>query len=409
MSEELPLKPKEVHLYKRGQLDVAPAQPKTPTMKLSAIGVLLSAGATFLLYVASAHPLNTTSDGLSVEARAVHASAPPNCFPALGFKMPSSIPSSLNNWWCDYSTEYAFVGVSYEITACQSLDTLKREFADELTLVSPSNNVIEAAWSAGIGVHALIWFGFDGSTIYKSRRDALFSVLKSNAKAKFVTRTVQFGSEPLYDWAIGAQDLANEVKSAKSSLSSLGIPITVSEMAYGYQVRQNDGSMDVLKAIDFVDAHMLPFFSQQASTEGSMSTPPPDTIDAAKNSWPIVMTDLNWFLNNAGGKKIYLSQVRNCRSNFPGITELTTKFFQNGWPSVTSSGVQPNSPNAVANVQNEQDYYDLLDSHCSDFKSMKGGGVGWFAHIYSDNQEPGYGIYGTNGQLKIRFSPKTSC
>ncbi|KAF6759827.1 B-(1-6) glucan synthase [Ephemerocybe angulata] len=358
-------------------------------MKLSAIGVLLSAGATFLLYVASAHPLNTTSDGLSVEARAVHASAPPNCFPALGFKMPSSIPSSLNNWWCDYSTEYAFVGVSYEITACQSLDTLKREFADVRNNFKGRyvrlygfcdnsgyyNNVIEAAWSAGIGVHALIWFGFDGSTIYKSRRDALFSVLKSNAKAKFVTRTVQFGSEPLYDWAIGAQDLANEVKSAKSSLSSLGIPITVSEMAYGYQVRQNDGSIDVLKAIDFVDAHMLPFFSQQAST--------------AKNSWPIVMTDLNWFLNNAGGKKIYLSQ--------------------NGWPSVTSSGVQPNSPNAVANVQNEQDYYDLLDSHCSDFKSMKGGGVGWFAHIYSDNQEPGYGIYGTNGQLKIRFSPKTSC
>jgi exo-beta-1,3-glucanase (GH17 family) len=60
--------------------------------------------------------------------------------------------------------------------------------------------------------------------------------LKSNAKAKFVTRAVQFGSEPLYDWAIYAGDLATEVKNAKSSLSSLGIPVTVSEMAYGYQV-----------------------------------------------------------------------------------------------------------------------------------------------------------------------------
>ena len=61
-------------------------------------------------------------------------------------------------------------------------------------------------------------------------------MLKSNTKAKFVTRAVQFGSEPLYDWAIYAGDLATEVKNAKSSLSSLGIPVTVSEMAYGYQV-----------------------------------------------------------------------------------------------------------------------------------------------------------------------------
>ncbi|KAG2017606.1 hypothetical protein CC2G_007105 [Coprinopsis cinerea AmutBmut pab1-1] len=317
------------------------------------------------------------------------ANAPPNCFPALGFKMPSSVPSSLNNWWCDYSTEYAFVGVSYEITHCQSLDQLRREFTDVRNRFKGRyirlygfcdqpgyyNNVIEAAWSAGVGVHALIWFGFDGTDIYKSRREALFSVLQSNPKAKFVTRVVQFGSEPLFDWAISARGLAQEVRDAKSRLANLKIPVTVSEMAYGYQARENDGSKEVLQAVDFIDAHMLPFFSHKAST--------------AKASWPIVMEDLNWFFNNGLGKKIYLSQ--------------------NGWPSVTSQGVQPNSPNAVANIQNEQDYYDLLDSHCVDFKNMKGGGVGWFAHIYSDNQEPGYGIYGYNGQLKIRFQPKTSC
>jgi len=57
----------------------------------------------------------------------------------------------------------------------------------------------------------------------------------------------------------------------------------------------------------------------------------------------------------------------------------------------------------------DQDYYDLLDAHCTDFKKMAGGGVGWFAHIYSENMEPGYGVYGKNGQLKIRFAPRTSC
>lgn len=43
-----------------------------------------------------------------------------NCFPAIGFSMPSSIPSSLTDWWCSTDTEYGFVGFSYEVTACKS-------------------------------------------------------------------------------------------------------------------------------------------------------------------------------------------------------------------------------------------------------------------------------------------------
>lgn len=38
-----------------------------------------------------------------------------------------------------------------------------------------------------------------------------------------------------------------------------------------------------------------------------------------------------------------------------------------------------------------------------------GGGIGWFAHIYADDQEPGYGVYGPNGKLKFAFEPSTSC
>ncbi|KAF8645871.1 hypothetical protein AX16_007529 [Volvariella volvacea WC 439] len=310
----------------------------------------------------------------------VAANAPLNCFPAIGFTMPSSVPSSLDNWWCDYSTEYAFVGFSYEITACQSLSQLRREFADIRNTFNGRyvrlygfcdrsgfyNDVIDAAWRAGLGVHALIWFGWDGSSKWKTRRDALFSILHSNPKAPFVTRTIQFGSEPLYDWAIDPYDLAAQVKSAKSNLASLRIPVTVSEMAYGYQIHANDGGPAVIDAIDFIDAHMLPFFSVKAST--------------ASKSWPIVQADLDWFINNGKGKKIYLSE--------------------NGWPSVTYDGVEPNSPDAVANVQNER---------CAYFKTVPGGGVGWFAHIYSDDQEPGYGIYNSNGALKFPFKPRTSC
>ena len=43
-----------------------------------------------------------------------------SCFPALDFKMPASLPkNNTHNWWCDPSTEYAFLGFSYEVTACK--------------------------------------------------------------------------------------------------------------------------------------------------------------------------------------------------------------------------------------------------------------------------------------------------
>ncbi|KAJ3516518.1 hypothetical protein NLJ89_g1076 [Agrocybe chaxingu] len=341
-----------------------------------------------------AHPYTATrtvtiQDLADRKVQSAAAGTPPDCFPALGFTMPTAVPSSTNNWWCNYDTEYAFMGFSYEVTACQSLTQLRKEFLDIRQTFNGRyirlygacdrkgfyDDVVDAAWRAGVGVHALIWFGWDDPNIWKTRRDVLLAALHSNPKAKFVTRVLQFGSEPLYDWALDPELLAIQVKAAQANLTSLDIPVTISEMAYGYQSRKGDGSMSVMSAIDFIDAHMLPFFSTQAST--------------ASKSWPIVQNDINWFVNNGQGKKIYLSQ--------------------NGWPSVTYPGVEPNSPSAVADVANERDYYALLEQQCPYFKNVPGGGIGWFAHIYSDNQEPGYGIYGTNGALKFPFAPKTSC
>jgi exo-beta-1,3-glucanase (GH17 family) len=303
--------------------------------------------------------------------------------------MPLYTPSddALRSWWCDPSEEYAFVGFSYEVTACQSLEQLTTEFLDirhnfnsryvrlygACDRVGFYDDIVEAAWSSGLGVHALIWFGFDGGDAWINRRDVLFAALHANPKAKFVTRVVQFGSEPLFDNVLPHDQLAEQVISAKASLSSLGIPVTVSELAYGYQER--GGAQDVLDAIDSINIHMLPFFSAQASI--------------ASKSWPLVLNDLHFFIQNGKGKKMYLDE--------------------NGWPSVTYPGVEPNSPNAVADVQNEHDYFALLDENCEYLKGEVGGGVGWFAHIYSDNQEPGYGIYDYNGNVKFHFQPRTWC
>lgn len=49
------------------------------------------------------------------------AKAAPFCFPSLGFIPPLVLPSDNTNWWCDPTTEYAFLGFSYEVTACELL------------------------------------------------------------------------------------------------------------------------------------------------------------------------------------------------------------------------------------------------------------------------------------------------
>ena len=50
-----------------------------------------------------------------------------------------------------------------------------------------------------------------------------------------MTRVLQFGSEPLFDGVLDLPILTAQVLAAKVNLSSLQIPVTVSDMAYSYQ------------------------------------------------------------------------------------------------------------------------------------------------------------------------------
>jgi hypothetical protein len=80
-----------------------------------------------------AHPWEPTKTVSVAEQHHIPASSatakmggqPPNCFPAIGFKMPASVDEinhatgAMADWWCNYNTEYAFMGFSYEVTACK--------------------------------------------------------------------------------------------------------------------------------------------------------------------------------------------------------------------------------------------------------------------------------------------------
>lgn len=74
---------------------------------LTLILTLLSAGTALVLSA----PVNTTQDNVIT------------CFPALNFDMPTTLPKDNTEWWCNPSTEFAFLGFSYEVTACMSLTT----------------------------------------------------------------------------------------------------------------------------------------------------------------------------------------------------------------------------------------------------------------------------------------------
>lgn len=69
--------------------------------------------------------------------------------------------------------------------------------------------------------------------------------------------------------------MAEQVIAAKVTLADLKIPVTISEMAYGFQ--SHNDTADLLAALDVIDAHILPFFASDASTGGCAVHP--DTIE----------------------------------------------------------------------------------------------------------------------------------
>lgn len=71
------------------------------------------------VYVATtlSNPLNHASQKDNMDSKSLLPAS--SCFPALDFHKPLSLPKDNLQWWCDPSTEYAFLGFSYEVTACE--------------------------------------------------------------------------------------------------------------------------------------------------------------------------------------------------------------------------------------------------------------------------------------------------
>lgn len=76
--------------------------------------------------------------------------------------------------------------------------------------------------------------------------------------------------------------------------------------------QERGGAQDVLDAIDSINIHMLPFFSAEAST-GLFWIPVSEARNnansIANNSWHLVLSDLQWFIDHGKGKKMYFDEV----------------------------------------------------------------------------------------------------
>ena len=53
---------------------------------------------------------------------------------------------------------------------------------------------------------------FDGDDKWKGRRDMIVNIIQNNPLAPYVIRSVDVGSEPLFDWVLDPQSLADQIK-----------------------------------------------------------------------------------------------------------------------------------------------------------------------------------------------------
>ncbi|KAF8328395.1 glycoside hydrolase superfamily [Cantharellus anzutake] len=325
----------------------------------------------------------------TIQAAPARSLVPKRLIPRDGPSPPSGTPTQKpSDWWCSPTLEQGFFGFSYEVDTCMSKTQIQSDFklmrymfgARYVRLYASCDNagfmdiIISAAYNAGIGVYALIWFGFNGGNQWQSRRDSLIKTVKTNPLAPYVIRSIDVGSEPLFDQVLSPTALAAQVKYVQNAVHSYGVNVSISEMPFGYTVQGNPAP--VLNAIDMLHINELPFFDKTATT--------------GDNAWPSLNGSISTLVHQTGGtKKVVLTQT--------------------GWP--TNTKVWPaNSKKAVANVQSSKAYADLLDSKCEEMKVLgPNGGIGWFWQIWSDDMLTGWGLIDSNGLPKWTFAPRTAC
>ncbi|KAH8114915.1 glycoside hydrolase [Phellopilus nigrolimitatus] len=239
--------------------------------------------------------------------------------------------------------------------------------------------VIDAAGNVGINIIPLVWTllnpGDNFTTVDIPRINALTQAVINKPDPVLAVALGTHGSSPLYDNDFGsANNLAKYVRQMKSTFAAAGlsdIPVSISELAYGWQI--SDNITAAVDAVDFFMINNFPYFAFNAQSGGSAT------------SWNDFTNDTTYYKSIAQGKPLLVTQT--------------------GWPS-NEDQYAPNSPDVVASVPSEKAYWNLLDSHCEDF--FKVNNIGWMWRSWDDTIA-GWGVTSSHEKAKWNFKARKAC
>lgn len=288
-------------------------------------------------------------------------------------------------------TMHGFQGFVYAIDSCPSKDQAAKDFktmksigagnvitfglCNKGTDVSYYGELLSAAADAQIHIIPLIWTLLDSGQNFKDKVVPIMNaVIEAVKKDPTHVLAVSLGDEPLFDNDAGSPDtLAKFILSMKSEFKEAGldIPISISDMAYGWKSSGNISAM--ADAVDFFMINNFPYFAQNARYGGD------------NNAWEYFTRDIEYFEGIAKGKPLLVTQT--------------------GWPSNKELWA-PNSKNIVVNVNSEQAYWELLNEKCSDYFKAKN--IGWLWRSFND-QLSGWGAYDIDGKPKWDINVNATC
>ncbi|CAF1318552.1 unnamed protein product [Adineta steineri] len=285
-----------------------------------------------------------------------------------------------DQWWCPANRFYGWLGYVRDLKgwtcsdAVYSLARLQQDFkkmADDgakmVRIYGPIceqqmvwDNIIQAAAENNLGVLGIVWHGYSDSELNKweERKNALMAVLKKPL-SKYVIHSVSFGSEPLFSWSISGTFVA-ELTKIKTELKALSIPLTVSEMKYGFDVCPAAAKNAVINNIDFISAHIMPYYG---------------TCDLPGQVWNFITNEIDAFKRMIPGKQMMITQ-----------NPWGSSTYGRNRGSVCGSDVWKG-----VSVEGANEYWRLWINNCQYFKQQQ---IGWFAHTFSADSEYNFGIYG---------------
>lgn len=322
-----------------------------------------------------------------------------SCFPNGNATLSDNTPNkrTRDSWWCPAEQIYGFVGFSYplEVPDCNdqsnSFDKINSDFqkmksmgasmvrvyAPECREKSVWENLLKAGVQNNMAIIGQVWWGFGSDqNAWQKTRDSINAVLAENPIAPYVFHSMAFGSEPIGDGVLSDDDFINQMSSWKDTLAQYGIPIAISE-DWDRQGRltQGDGLTDFGKRVrdtsDLLQLHPMPYYHC--------------------NDYPTADNVMDYF-------SWYIEKLVE-----PNLSGLPIFITETQWSSSKDTYHQRGCGEPGVDLDNFKKFWNTYQDNCDYWKQHK---VSWFAHTFSDESEPGFGILDNSLNSKMDFVPK---